>query len=508
VVKDDNLPPPVTLPSNKPGANPDGSHVFLGGEEAMKYMTVPPGCKLQFIASEKEFPELSKPVQMAFDTKGRLWVAAWPNYPERTPTSTDGDKLLVFDLNADGTVKKMTVFIDDLNCPTGFQFYKDGVLLMQAPDLWFVRDTDGDGKADSKIRILNGMDSADSHHTANAICYEPGGAIYLSDGTFHRSNVETAWGPIRNRDAAIYRFEPRTGRFYRHIPHSFANPHGRVFDHWGNDLVTDATGNNTYFGPAFSSHLDYPDAHPGMKQFWDRPLRPCPGTAILSSRHFPEEMQGEFLNLNVIGFQGIYRVKVSEEGSGLHGTTVTPHMLEADITKNPNCRPIATDVAPDGSLYVLDWHNPIIGHLQHNLRDPNRDHVHGRIYRITYPSRPLLTPKKIDGEPIANLLELLKEPEDNVRTRAKVELDKHPTKEVIAAAQKWAKQFDPKKVDDAHHLLEALWLHQWHNVVNEPLLKQLLQSPEPRAARPGRARALLLARPRFAAAGPAQAGRQ
>ncbi len=479
-VKDDNLPQEIKLPTNKPGANADGSHVFLSGEEAMKHMKVPEGCKLQFIASEKEFPELSKPVQMAFDTKGRLWVAAWKNYPERTPTSTDGDKLLVFDLNTDGTVKKMTTFLDDLNCPTGFQFYKDGVIVMQAPDLWFVRDTDGDGKADSKIRILNGMDSADSHHTANSICYEPGGAIYLSDGVFHRTSVETAIGPVRNSDAAIYRFEPRTSKFIRHIPYGFANPHGRLFDYWGNDIVTDATGNNSYFGPAFSGFLDE-GKHASMKQFWERPSRPCPGTAMLSSRHFPEEMQGEFLNINVIGFQGIYRVKVKEEGSGLAGTTVSTPMLENDNAASPNTRPIAADVAPDGSLYWIDWHNPIIGHLQHNLRDPNRDHVHGRIYRITYPSRPLLKPVAIDGQPIAKLLEALKEPEDNVRTRAKIELDKHDTKQVIAAVQKWVKQFDAKKVEDQHHILEALWVHQWHNVVNEPLLRQVLQSPEPRA---------------------------
>ncbi len=479
-VKDDNLPPVTRVQSNKPGANPDGSHPFLSGAESVSRMKVPPGCKVQFIASEKEFPELVNPVQMAFDTKGRLWVAAWKNYPERTPTSTDGDKLLVFDLNADGSVKKMTTFIDDLNCPTGFQFYKDGVLLMQAPDLWFVRDTDGDGKADSKVRVLNGMDSADSHHTANAICYEPGGAIYLSDGVFHRTSVETAIGPMRNSDGAIYRFEPRTSKFERYVAYGFANPHGRVFDRWGNDLITDATGNNTYFGPAFSGYLgDKPgDKHASMKQFWDRPSRPCPGTAMLSSRHFPEAMQNEFLNINVIGFQGIFRVKVNEEGSGLKGETVEPHMVVSD---DPNFRPIAADVAPDGSFYFLDWANAIIGHMQHHIRDPNRDQIHGRIYRITYPARPLLTPKKVDGESIAKLLDLLKEPEDNVRTRAKIELDKHATKDVIAAAQKWAKQFNPKKAEDAHHLLEALWLHQWHNVVNEPLLKLVMASPDPRA---------------------------
>ena len=84
-VKDDNLPKPVEVKTNKPGKGPNGAHIFLSGEEAIKHMTVPPGCKVNLFASEEQFPELSKPVQMAFDTKGRLWVAAWPNYPERTP---------------------------------------------------------------------------------------------------------------------------------------------------------------------------------------------------------------------------------------------------------------------------------------------------------------------------------------------------------------------------------------------------------------------------------------
>ena len=146
-----------------------------------------------------------------------------------------------------------------------------------------------------------------------------GGAVYLSDGVFHRTQVETAWGPVRNDDAAIYRFEPRTGRFETYIPYGFANPHGRVFDYWGNDLVTDATGNHTYFGPAISGRLDYPHKHKSVREFWDRPARPSPGTGLMTSRHFPEEFWGNLLNLNVIGFQGIYRVKVIEEGAGACG---------------------------------------------------------------------------------------------------------------------------------------------------------------------------------------------
>src|SRR4051812_6811626 len=460
VVKDDNLPPPVKVETNKRGENPDGSFTFLTGEEAIKHMKVPPGVKVSLFASEEKFPELVNPVQMAFDTKGRLWVAAWLNYPERTPDSKQGDSLLVFeDTNGDGKADKCTHFVDDLNGPTGFQFYKDGVILVQAPDVLFLRDTDGDGKADWRERVLDGMDSADSHHTANSLVLDPGGAIYLSDGVFHRTQVETAVGPpVRNQDAAIYRFEPRSSKFERYIPYGFANPHGRVFDYWGNDLVTDATGNNTYFGPAFSGHLDGMGAkHPGMKQFWERPSRPCPGTGILSSRHFPEEFQNNFLNCNVIGFQGIYRVKVTEDGSGLKGETLQDLVSSDD----PNFRPSAVDVAPDGSVYFLDWHNPIIGHMQHHIRDPNRDHVHGRIYRMTYEGRPLLKPKKVAGESIDGLLALLTEPENNVRTRAKIELGARNPAQVVKALQKWTKQFDANKPENQHHLAEALWVYQW-----------------------------------------------
>ncbi len=478
IPEDSNLPAVEKVESNLPGKNPDGSHVYLSAEGALSKMTVHSGMQANLFASEDQFPELINPVQMAWDTKGRLWVAVWPNYPERTPESKTGDSLVIFeDTDHDGRADRVSHFVDDLNAPTGFQFFKDGVLVMQAPDLWFLRDTDGDGKADWKERILMGMDSADSHHTANSICHDPGGAIYLSDGVFHRTSVETAWGPVRNNDAAIYRFEPLTGRFETYVPYNFANPHGRVFDYWGNDLITDATGNANYFAPAFSGHLDYPGKHPGMREFWNRPSRPCPGTGMLTSRHFPEEFQGDFLNLNVISFQGIYLVKVTEEGSGLHGETLEPLVSSSD----PNFRPTAVNVGPDGAIYFADWAQAIIGHMQHHIRDPNRDHQHGRIYRITYKGRPLMTPPRIDGEPIQALLDLLKEPENQVRELAKIELGKHESAKVIAALTPWTASLDRNDPAYEHHLTEALWVHQWHNVVDLPLLKRMLRSPEPMA---------------------------
>jgi glucose/arabinose dehydrogenase/azurin len=474
VIDDGNLPKvDAVLTNKKTGISP-----YLDAEEAIKLMKVAPGCKVELVASEKEFPALVNPVQMGFDTHGKLVVAVWPNYPGNTPTTTVFDKLVAFDLDPKtGKAVKATTYLDGLNCPTGFQFYKDGVIVMQSPDLWFVRDTDGDGRADWKERILNGLDAADSHHETNSICVEPGGAIYLSDGVFHRTNVETLNGPVRNTDGAIYRFEPRTNKFERYVPYGFANPHGRVFDYWGNDIITDATGNQNYFGPAFSGFLSE-GKHAKMETFWKQPSRPCPGTNILTSRHFPDDWQGLFLNANVISFQGIWRAKIHEEGSGLKGETLPDDLISST---DPNFRPSAVSVAPDGSIYFCDWHNSIIGHLQHHLRDPNRDHTHGRIYRITYEGRPLLPIKKIAGESVEKLLDLLKEPENDVRNRAKIELSGRETKQVIAATQKWEAALDRNDADYEHHRLEALWVHQWHNVVNVDLLHAVLRSPDPRA---------------------------
>ena len=148
--------------------------------------------------------------------------------------------------------------------------------------------------------------------------------------------------------------------------------------------------------------------------------------------------------------------------------------------------------------------------MQHNLRDPSRDRTHGRIYRVTYEGRPLLKPPaKIAGEPIEQLLDLLKEPEDRVRYRVKTELGARDTDQVVAAVKSWVAYLDRNDINYEHHLLEALWVHQFHDVVNLELLDRLLTAQ--RLPRPGRghAGALLLARPGARRSGAAQeAGRR
>jgi glucose/arabinose dehydrogenase len=478
-VDDSNTPPFIEVKSNKTGKGPNGEHLFLDGEEAISHMKMAQGMKVNLFASEKEFPLLEKPVQMAWDTKGRLWVATWPTYPHWQPKEQMRDKLVVLeDTNGDGKADKMTVFADHLNCPTGFEFWNNGVLLAQAPDLLHLKDTDGDGKADHVERVLNGLDSADSHHTANSFVFGPGGDLYFQEGTFHHTQVETPWGPpVRSANGAVFRFDPRTFKFDVYVAYGFANPHGHVFDRWGQDFVTDGTGNVNYYAAAFSGHLDFPKKHKHIEPFFKQRSRPCAGTEILSSSHFPDEMQGDYLMCNVIGFQGIFHYRPKDQDSGFNAEEMEP-IVQSD---DPNFRPADLEVGPDGALYFLDWQNPIIGHMQHHLRDPSRDHTHGRIYRVTYPSRPLLKPAKIAGESIDKLIELLKSPDDRIRYRARIELSGRPTKDVISSLEKWMNKLDSNDKDYQHHMLEALWLYQAENVLNEPLLKKMLRSPDARA---------------------------
>ncbi len=476
-VDDNQTDPFLVVKTNKPGAGPNGEHLFLGaGEEAISKMTIHKGMKVNLFASEKEFPELISPVQTAFDTKGRMWVATWPTYPHWKPKEPMNDRLVILeDTDGDGKADVSKTFADGLHNPTGFEFYGGGVFVAMAPDLLFLKDTDGDDKADVRIRVLDGLDSADTHHTSSSFALDPGGALYFQEGTFHQTQVETAWGPpVRSSNAGVFRYEPRTQKFSVYAAYGFANPHGHVWTRWGDDIVHDGTGANPYHGAVFSGHMEYPNKHGGAPQVYQQRTRPCSGTEILSGNHFPEELQGNLLVANVIGFQGILQYELSQKDSTLSGKEVEPIVFSSD----PNFRPADLEMGADGALYFTDWHNPIIGHMQHNLRDPSRNKVYGRVYRVTYEGRELAKPAKIAGAPVADLVKLLESPEDRVRYRAKIELSARPTDEVLTAVNAWAKGLDANAPQHEHHLMEALWMHQHHDVVNRELLERMLGSKE------------------------------
>jgi len=456
------------------------NEVFLTPpDEAAKKFELPEGYEVNLFASEREFPDLRNPVQFAFDARGRLWVTTMPSYPQYLPGTPPADKILILeDTDGDGKADKQTVFADGLHVPTGIELTHDGCFVAQQPNLMHLRDTDGDDRADVRELVLHGFDSADSHHAISAFTFDQGGALFFQEGTFHHTQVETPYGPERCANAGVFRWEPRTWRFDVFVSYGFANPWGHVVDSWGQNFVADASGGANYYGTAFSGDLDYPNKHGNLKQFLTKQWRPTAGCEFVTSRNFPPEAQGNYLLNNCIGFQGVLQYKMREDGSGFAADPVEPLLRSSD----PNFRPVDIEFGLDGALYLCDWFNPLVGHMQHNLRDPNRDHNHGRIWRIRYTGLPLVKPPKIAGEPIAGLLDsLFAEPEERTRYAIRRELWGRDTDRVLKELKSKLAGLDAADPAFEHHRLEALWLCQAHDVVDAGLLEQVLASPEPKA---------------------------
>ena len=455
------------LPPEKNGKN--GFIDYTPGPEAETKIQVAEGYKIELFADEKTFPDLANPVQVAFDNKGRLWVATMASYPHyRIGDPLPQDKLIIFeDTNNDGKADKQINFADDLHIPIGFEIAHDGVYVSQSGSLVFLQDKDGDDKYDTREVLLSGFDDHDTHHAISSFCADPSGAIIMCEGVFLHSHVETAFGPQRGSNGGFFRYDPRTRRLIRHAQFSIPNPWGVAVDAYGQELFLHTSGTKmSWMLPGmvkarYGANMQAPDL------ITSNQVRPTSGIEFVSSRHFPDEVQGDILINNNIGFLGAKQHKIIDQDPGF----TTEYRHDLFVSRDLNFRPTDLEFAPDGSLYVVDWQNALIGHMQHNARDPNRDHSHGRIYRVTYPSRPLVKPAKIHGASIPELLKNLELPELRTRYRTRRELRGHNPDNVAKAAAEWSK-------DKSERLkLEALWVTWGAGKVNTDM-KKLLKSSD------------------------------
>lgn len=449
---------PPTLPGKRGGTSP----ALSPAEEHAKF-EVAEGFRVELFASEEEFPELRNPVALKFDAAGRLWVATMPSYPHALPGVKPNDQILIFeDTNQDGKADKRTIFADNLYLPLGFEFGKDGIYLSQEPNLVFLQDTDGDGKADRETILLHGFGSEDCHHAIHNFVWGPGGGLYMQESVFHHTQVETIHGPRRSKDNAIYRFDPRTHRLeiVSRLPPG-GNPWGYAINRWGEHLYVARHNNASLINQPESGNV----ANAG---YGNRDSRNC-GQEFISSRHWPDEFQGKVFSNQYKNFQGVLLHDWTENGTTFKhdrlGTVFEAH--------NKACIPVDLQLGPEGALYVADWYNPVLGHMQYSLRDERRDSSKGRIWRVTWKERPLDTPAKIAGANVEELLNLLTAYEDRTRYRARRALWDLPAETLRPALQKWLSSLDPSDPEYAHHLTEGLWLHQQRGWINAELFQQV-----------------------------------
>ncbi len=467
---------------------------YLSPEESIAAMKVPDGFEVKLFASEREFPELAKPCQITFDNRGRLWVGCMPTYPQWRPgDGPPNDRLLILtDDNNDGRADRCTVFYDKLHCPTGFEFWNGGVLVTDQPRLIWLKDTDGDDRADLVVHLFDGLASDDTHHTTGKGEFSHGGLLHMLEGVAMSTTVETPWGPHRRKDAAgAHVLDPRTLKFTHFNTPGYGNPWCYLFDSWGNGIVGDGT--------TAQQHWDSPlsgaevSGRRGMDPIFDtQGMRPVVGSEFLLSRHLPDDVQGQFIYACVINMNGIPRFAIGDESAGMKGHRLMlpakddsgadkPRPDDLLASTDKAFRPVDPQIGPDGAVWFGDWCNMLIGHMQYSQRDPNRDKVRGRIFRLVAKDRPLLEPVTQYDKSEAELLEQFREYEPRTRYRARRELYSRPTEDVVAAVKEWAARLKPDDPEYDRLRCEAMWVLQSHHVVDEQLLREVLKAKTPQA---------------------------
>ena len=177
----------------------------------------------------------------------------------------------------------------------------------------------------------------------------------MQESVFHNTQVETIYGPRRSKDNAIYRFDPRTHRLEiaSRLPPG-GNPWGYAINQWGEHLYVGRHNNASLINQPESGNV-------ANANYGNRDNRNC-GQEFISSRHWPDELQGKVFSNQYKNFQGVLIHDWTEKG------TTYDHKRLGKVfeAQNKACIPVDLQIGPEGALYVADWYNPVLGQMQYS----------------------------------------------------------------------------------------------------------------------------------------------
>ncbi len=358
---------------------------------------VPPGFEVQLFASE---PQINKPINMAFDARGRLWVSSTVEYPyaaeksrwsdaqgTHVKGSRDAIKILE-DTDGDGKADKVTDFANELNIPTGVlpwhkPEHKAGCIAWSIPNIWYFADTNGDDIADHREVLFGPLGfEKDTHGMCSSFRLGLDGWVYATHGFNNTSQFKARDGStLELHSGNVFRFKPDGSRVEAWT-HGQVNPFGLCWDRYGNLYSADCHSSPIYqlirgaHYPSFGKPHDGLGFAPVMCQHTHGSTGICGIVYIDGGVWGPEWDDHTFVGNCVTS--RVNQDKVTFTGSTPKANE-QPDFLTSD---DPWFRPVDLQLGPDSALYIADFYNKIIGHYEVPLDHPGRDKERGRIWRI------------------------------------------------------------------------------------------------------------------------------
>jgi putative heme-binding domain-containing protein len=370
--------------TNDPFAEYVRSTEPLAPQAEAKSFRLPDGFEIQLFAAE---PDIAKPMNMAFDERGRLWITESREYPFPAPLDKKGrDAIKILeDTDADGRADKITTFADGLNIPIGIYPYKGGAIAWSIPNIWHFQDTDGDGKADQRDVLFGPLGWEKDTHGMNA-SFRRGfdGWIYITHGFNNTSVIKGRDGSeLKINSGNTYRVRPDGSRVEIHA-WGQVNPFGLTFDPLGYLYSADCHSSPIYqlihgaYYPSFGKPDDGLGVAPVLMQHSHNSTA-IGGIAYYADDRWPPDFRDNIFVGNVMTSR-VNRDQLRFSGSSPSAKELPDFLTSTD----PWFRPVDLQFGPDGALYVADFYNRIIGHYEVPLTHPGRDRERGRIWRITY----------------------------------------------------------------------------------------------------------------------------
>ncbi len=396
--------------------------------ESMQHMVVPPGFEVRLYAAE---PEIYKPICMAWDHRGRLFIAESIDYPNiKRQTGPGRDRITICeDTNGDGRADSFKVFADGLNIPTSLLFSDGGVIVLQAPETLFLKDTNGDDRADERKVLFTGWGTSDTHAGPSNLHWGLDNWVWGIVG--YSAFRGTVGGESLRFGQALYRFKP-DGSKLEFLRNTSNNSWGVGFSEEG--LVFGSTANgcpsvylpipNRYYESVrgmspheltniAASNRFYPVTDKVRQVDFHGGFTAAAGHALYTARTYPRHYWNQTAFVAEPTGHLVAAFTLERKGSDV----VDYYGWNLLASDDEWAAPICAEVGPDGNVWVIDWYNYIV---QHNptprgfqtgrgnaYETPLRDKTHGRIYRIVFKDAKPTGPRALDPDRPETLLAAL-----------------------------------------------------------------------------------------------------